>query len=83
MFYTYILYSKIRNKYYIGSTVNLTERLKKHNTNHAGFTGHTGDWCVVWSAVFQTKKEAILEEKRIKNWKSRVMIEKLILSAGL
>ncbi|WP_412466210.1 GIY-YIG nuclease family protein [Pedobacter sp. KLB.chiD] len=49
MFYTYILYSKTRNKYYVGSTNDLTNRLKKHNTNHSGFTGHTGDWCVVWS----------------------------------
>ncbi|MBB6238446.1 putative endonuclease [Pedobacter sp. AK013] len=78
MFYTYILYSKIRDKYYIGSTVNLTERLKKHNTNHSGFTGHTGDWRIVWSEVFDTRTQAILKEKEIKNWKSRLMIEKLI-----
>ncbi|WP_344852648.1 GIY-YIG nuclease family protein [Pedobacter jeongneungensis] len=83
MFYTYILYSKIRDRYYIGSTINLTERLKKHNTNHAGFTGHTGDWCIFWFQVFETKRDAILRERQIKNWKSRIMIEKLISSTGL
>ncbi|WP_293743806.1 GIY-YIG nuclease family protein [uncultured Pedobacter sp.] len=81
MFYTYILYSKTRNKYYVGSTSDLQNRLKKHNTNHPGFTGHTGDWCVVWSEVFETRTEAILKEKQIKSWKSRLMIEKLIASA--
>ncbi|MGM9474880.1 GIY-YIG nuclease family protein [Pedobacter sp. GSP4] len=83
MFYTYILYSKTRNKYYVGSTVDLVERLKKHNSNHSGFTGHTGDWCVVWYETFNNKREAIIKEKLIKNWKSRLMIEKLISSARL
>ncbi|MFC1223810.1 GIY-YIG nuclease family protein [Pedobacter sp. BG31] len=81
MFYAYILYSKTRNKYYIGSTINLTERLKKHNTNHAGFTCHTGDWCIVWFEAFDNLRDARLKERQIKNWKSRIMIEKLISSA--
>ena len=57
MFYAYILYSKIRNKYYVGSTSNLVERLKKHNTNHSGFTGHTGDWIIVWKQIFENKSD--------------------------
>ncbi|GGH16702.1 GIY-YIG nuclease family protein [Pedobacter zeae] len=69
MFYAYILYSAARNKYYVGSTSNLQNRLKKHNTNHSGFTGHTGDWRIVWSEVFATRTQAILKEKEIKNWK--------------
>ncbi|MCX2493996.1 GIY-YIG nuclease family protein [Pedobacter sp. PF22-3] len=81
MFYTYILYSKDRNKYYVGSTSDLQNRLKKHNTNHSGFTGHTGDWYIVWFETFDNLRDARLKEKQIKNWKSRVMIEKLISSA--
>jgi putative endonuclease len=78
MFYTYILYSKTRDKYYVGSTSDLKNRLKKHNTNHSDFTGHTGDWIVAWSEVFKTRTEAILKERQVKSWKSRLMIEKLI-----
>ncbi|SDC54558.1 GIY-YIG nuclease family protein [Pedobacter soli] len=81
MFYAYILYSDTRNKYYVGSTSSLQDRLKKHNTNHSGFTGHTGDWRIVWSEIFETRTLAILKEKEIKRWKSRLMIEKLIASA--
>ena len=81
MFYTYILYSKLRNKYYVGATGNLDARLKKHNTNHPGFTGHTGDWKVVWTQIFLEKKDAANKESQIKSWKSRKLIERLISSA--
>ena len=82
MFYVYILYSEVRSKYYVGYTSNLEERLKKHNTNHSGFTGHTGDWQVVWTENFETKFEALKREKQIKSWKSKTLIRKLINAAG-
>ncbi len=45
--YTYILHSQQIDKYYIGSTsASLEERLKKHLTNHSGFTGKVKDWKV-------------------------------------
>ena len=78
MYYTYILFSKSKNKYYIGSTSNLEERLNKHNSNHKGYTGNTNDWEVVYSEKFESTQEARLRESQIKKWKSRVMIEKLI-----
>ncbi len=78
-FYVYILYTPSKNKYYIGFTGDkLSERIRKHNSNHKGFTGNTGDWELVYQEVFQTKSEAMKREKEIKSWKSRKMIEKLI-----
>ncbi|NTE18485.1 GIY-YIG nuclease family protein [Agrobacterium tumefaciens] len=74
MFYAYILYSEVRSKYYVGYTSNLDGRLKKHNTNHSGFTGHTGDWRIVWVQSFTEKSAAAKREKQIKSWKSRRMI---------
>ncbi|WP_307290271.1 GIY-YIG nuclease family protein [Pedobacter agri] len=82
MFSTYILYSKLRNRYYVGATGNLAARLKKHNSNHPGFTGHSCDWRVVWVQNFSEKKDATTKECQIKSWKSRKLIEKLISSAG-
>lgn len=82
MFYTSILFSKIRNKYYIGSTANLKERLKIPNTNHSGFTGHTGDWFIVWFEIFNNLRDARIKENQIQKWKSRVTIEKLIVSTS-
>ena len=44
MFKVYILYSETKNKYYVGYTRDsITERIRKHNSNHKGFTGETGD----------------------------------------
>jgi putative endonuclease len=80
MYHTYILYSKISDRYYIGSTGELSERLVKHNARHKGFTGQANDWVIVHSEPFSTKSEALKREKEIKGWKSRAMIERLIKS---
>lgn len=80
MFHVYILFSAKRNRYYIGFTGNLEDRIKGHNTNHKGFTGHTGDWTIVYQEVFNKKDEAATRERTIKNWKSRKLIEKLIIN---
>jgi len=83
MHFVYIIYSKIRDRYYIGSTSNITLRLEKHNTNHSGFTGKTGDWILKFHESFQTKTEALAREKQIKAWKNRIMLEKLIVKVDL
>ena len=78
-FTVYILFSNIKNKYYVGSTGDvLSERIRKHNTNHKGFTGKTGDWNLVYFETYQDLNSAIIREKEIKRWKSRRLIEKLI-----
>jgi putative endonuclease len=79
MFYTYIIFSAKLNKFYIGSTGDdLVARLRKHNTNHKGFTGGKGDWEMKHFEIFHTKEEALKREKVIKSWKSRKLIERLI-----
>ena len=82
MFFLYILYSPSLNKYYVGFTGDsMQERLRKHNSNHEGFTGGSADWELKYSEKYDTKEEALKREKQIKNWKSRKLIEKLILKA--
>ena len=80
MFKTYILFSPARNKYYVGYTADdLAERLRKHNTDHHGFTGSSiADWEIVYFEQYNSKKEAMDRELQIKKWKSRKMIEKFI-----
>jgi predicted GIY-YIG superfamily endonuclease len=44
-FHFYILRSETLQKYYLGHTGDtLEERLRKHNSNHKGFTGRADDW---------------------------------------
>jgi len=80
-FKLYILYSILRDKFYIGHTGDdLHERLKKHNSNHKGFTGGVGDWSIVYTEDYNSKSEAYKREMEIKCWKSRKRIQKLISS---
>ncbi len=55
-YYFYIIYSQQLDKYYVGHTSNLDERLKKHHTNHKGFTGKANDWAVVYTVTYFTKR---------------------------
>jgi putative endonuclease len=80
MYFIYILYSSLRSKYYVGSCQDVSTRLIKHNTNHSGFTGKTGDWQIKHIEEYPDKSTALSREKQIKSWKSRKMIEQLITS---
>lgn len=65
-----ILYSPSLNKYYVGSTGDtLEERIRKHNSNHKGFTSGSGDWLLKYVEEYSTKEVALKREKQIKNWK--------------
>lgn len=77
----YILFSPALNKYYIGHTTEpLHERLRKHNSQHKGFTGRANDWRIVYFETLLTKQLAYARERQIKGWKSRAQIEDLIAS---
>ncbi|WP_226063517.1 GIY-YIG nuclease family protein [Kaistella polysaccharea] len=78
MFYLYILYSENIDSYYVGVSANVEERLKRHLSNHKGYTAKTKDWIIIYTEIFDTKTEALRREIEIKNWKSKIMIEKLI-----
>ena len=79
MFTVYILHSQTLDKYYIGFTSqSLEERIEKHLCDHKGFTAKAKDWVVVFIEVFGEKSAAMKREKEIKNWKSKVMIRKMV-----
>ncbi|WP_281231775.1 GIY-YIG nuclease family protein [Flavobacterium gelatinilyticum] len=77
-FIVYILFSENKNKFYIGFTPNLEERLIRHNQKSKGFTGNTNDWKVVYTENYETKELAHKRELQIKSWKSRIKIQELI-----
>ncbi len=78
-FVVYILYSAQLDGYYIGYTGDdIDTRLRKHNSNHKGFTGKVSDWVVVYTELYEDKIEAMKREKQIKGWKSRRMIETMV-----
>jgi putative endonuclease len=81
-YYFYILYSKKLDKFYLGHTKDLDDRLRRHNSHHKGFTGKANDWKIIYSEHYSSKQLAYNRELTVKKWKNREMIEQLISSAG-
>ena len=80
-FRTYILYSKQIEKYYIGSTsMDISERLRRHNTNHRGYTGQVNDWEIVYFKEFKDKRESQSLERRIKKRGAKRYLDSVIFS---
>jgi len=73
-FYTYILFSKKLNKYYIGSTDNVQRRLAEHNRGKTNFTKTGYPWVIVFIETFATRSEAFTRERYIKAQKSATYI---------
>ncbi|MCK4357140.1 MAG: GIY-YIG nuclease family protein [Candidatus Cloacimonetes bacterium] len=78
MFYTYILYSDRKDKYYIGHTHNLVLRLERHNSGRSRFTKAGIPWIIVYYEEYETKSEAMRREYELKKQKNRKYIINLI-----
>lgn len=74
----YILRSESISRYYIGITSDVNERLKRHLSDHTGYTAKSKDWKVVHLEEFSTKTEVLAREKQLKKWKSAVRIKEMI-----
>ncbi len=81
MFYVYILYSPSRDKYYVGYTSNVQERIIEHNSGATNYTRSGKPWNLVYKEEYALKSEAIKRENEIKSKKSRKYIENLINSS--
>lgn len=78
MFYVYIIYSKQIDRFYIGQTENIENRIKNHLAGISKFTARANDWKLVYQEGYKTRTEAIQRENAIKKKKSRKYIEWVI-----
>jgi putative endonuclease len=76
--FTYILYSKSRDRYYVGSSSDPEERLVRHNAGATQSTKSGRPWKIVFTQSHLSKTEALKHEIYLKKMKSRVYIEDLI-----
>jgi putative endonuclease len=75
----YILHSIQLDKFYIGHTCDaLEERLRKHISDHSGFTSKAKDWKIAYFEEFSDKGAAYARERSVKGWKSKKMITELV-----
>ncbi len=76
--YLYILKSSQTGRYYVGSTNDLRRRLVQHHQGQTATTKRLGKFELVFSQEFSSLAEARLAERRVKEWKRRDFIEKII-----
>ena len=70
-FVNYILYSFGSQRFYVGYSSDLVQRIHSHNNANKGFTVRFRPWKVVYVEFFSTKEEAIMRENYFKSGKGR------------
>ena len=67
MYFVYILFSEKAIRYYIGQTNNVEARLTRHNEGRETATKPYVPWTLVWFVKKETRAEAMMLEKKLKN----------------
>ena len=75
MYWTYVLYSETLDKCYIGYTADLEKRLHRHNAGRERFTKKGRPLILKYSIAFQSKKNAIQLENRLKKMKNPTAVD--------
>jgi len=78
MCWVYVLSDENNSKYYIGSTNNLSRRIKQHLAGHTRSTRVLKTYNLVYKETFDNIDDARLREKKLKSYKSHKYISWLI-----
>ena len=78
MYNVYILKSEKFNRYYIGHTVDLDKRIKRHNGGQVRSTKPYKPWLVIYIEEYKTKQDSYRREMQIKSYNSGDAFKKLI-----
>ncbi len=76
--YVYILQSERNDSYYIGSTDNVERRFTEHQNGIVKSTKNLGPLVLKFSVEYDTLTEARRVEYKLKSYKSRKIIKKII-----
>jgi len=78
MYTVYIIKSEKNERYYVGFTNNIGDRLSHHNSGATTSTRSGRPWSIVYREQFSDKKSAWLRERQIKKYKGGEAFKKLI-----
>ena len=78
-YFVYILFSERLNRFYIGQTVNVEERVMQHNSGfyEKALTKVSNDWKLFWKQTCNLKRQAIQIESHIKRMRNKVYYQNL------
>ena len=83
-YFVYILASVDSGRYYIGQSNNVERRLDEHNdVTRRSWASKYAPWEVMCSRVYNSRAEAMKEEKRLKSFKNRETLESYIRESKL
>lgn len=75
--YLYILKNP-KEVFYIGSTNDISRRIEEHNTGNTRSTRNKGPWVLVFSQKFENLIDARKIESRLKKFKRKDIIERIV-----
>jgi len=67
MFEVYIIRSLKTHRYYVGSTQDVHNRLREHNSGECTSTRTGIPWELVWTETLDTRSSAVRRERQIKS----------------
>jgi putative endonuclease len=71
--YVYILQSDVDGTFYKGYTTDYLRRLEHHNLGLSRYTSNKLPWQLVYVAVAENKREALIREKKLKRCNSEYL----------
>jgi len=77
MFYLYVLRSERTGRRYVGSTQDVEQRLRQHNSGQSLATKHGAPWGLIHHEQFLTRAEALQRERFYKTGKGRELLDRL------
>lgn len=79
MYYVYILYSPVVDRYFVGKTSDPDKTLERHNTGKNKHTKSGIPWKMIYKESFEDQEEARKKEHLIKSSKNRKELTGFIL----
>tara|TARA_B100000508_G_scaffold132802_1_gene122047 strand:- start:58 stop:306 length:249 start_codon:yes stop_codon:yes gene_type:complete len=74
-YFTYILKSVNHDQYYVGQTNNMENRIHRHNNGYEKYTAKYKPWKVALIIEKNSRSEAIILERKLKNLGSKRLKE--------
>lgn len=83
MYYTYILRNSQTDRYYIGYTPDLKNRLKKHFSGKVKPTKSNLNYHLEWYCAFQKRSQALAFEKYLKTGSGTAFMKKRFFNSNV
>jgi len=78
MYYIYVIQSLTHNTRYVGSTKNITDRIREHNIGKCRYTSSRSPWRLIYKEKYPTRGEAMKREKFLKSGQGRKFLDNLL-----